>query len=106
MTISAKDVKALRDRTGAGMMDCKKALQESDGDAEAWRELARWATSHTLSSQAAEAYAEVLAILPNDQEANRALGRVWLDGEWIDEADSYRAQGFVELVGYAEAAER
>jgi elongation factor Ts len=30
--ISAKDVKALRDRTGAGMMDCKAALQESDGD--------------------------------------------------------------------------
>jgi elongation factor Ts len=30
--ISAKDVKALRDRTGAGMMDCKKALQETSGD--------------------------------------------------------------------------
>lgn len=30
--IQAKDVKALRDRTGAGMMDCKKALTESDGD--------------------------------------------------------------------------
>jgi len=30
--IGAKDVKALRDRTGAGMMDCKKALQEADGD--------------------------------------------------------------------------
>ncbi|HLM51966.1 MAG TPA: translation elongation factor Ts [Solirubrobacteraceae bacterium] len=31
-TISASDVKALRDRTGAGMMDCKKALTESGGD--------------------------------------------------------------------------
>ncbi|MFZ4516804.1 MAG: translation elongation factor Ts [Microthrixaceae bacterium] len=30
--ISAKDVKALRDATGAGMMDCKKALTEADGD--------------------------------------------------------------------------
>lgn len=30
--ISAADVKALRDRTGAGMMDCKKALQEANGD--------------------------------------------------------------------------
>jgi elongation factor Ts len=29
---TAKDVKALRDRTGAGMMDCKKALTESGGD--------------------------------------------------------------------------
>jgi elongation factor Ts len=35
MTISAQDVKALRDRTGAGMMDCKKALQETSGDVEA-----------------------------------------------------------------------
>lgn len=33
--ISAKDVKALRDQTGAGMMDCKKALVEANGDFEA-----------------------------------------------------------------------
>ncbi|HUP52410.1 MAG TPA: translation elongation factor Ts [Longimicrobiales bacterium] len=32
--VSAKDVKKLRDMTGAGMMDCKKALQESGGDLE------------------------------------------------------------------------
>ncbi len=32
--ISASDVKELRDRTGAGMMDCKKALQETEGDME------------------------------------------------------------------------
>ncbi len=31
-TISAKQVKELRDRTGAGMMDCKKALEETGGD--------------------------------------------------------------------------
>lgn len=34
MSIPARDVKALRDRTGAGMMDCKKALTEADGDIE------------------------------------------------------------------------
>jgi elongation factor Ts len=39
--ISAKDVKALRDRTGAGMMDCKKALTEADGDVEKAIELLR-----------------------------------------------------------------
>jgi elongation factor Ts len=32
ITISAQDVKALRERTGAGMMDCKAALQEAGGD--------------------------------------------------------------------------
>lgn len=35
MSISAADVKKLRDRTGAGMMDCKKALSESGGDLDA-----------------------------------------------------------------------
>ena len=39
--ISATDVKALRDRTGAGMMDCKKALTESGGDVEKAIELLR-----------------------------------------------------------------
>ena len=34
MAITAKDVKALREKTGAGMMDCKKALTECDGDIE------------------------------------------------------------------------
>ena len=34
MRIDAKLVKTLRDKTGAGMMDCKKALVESDGDLE------------------------------------------------------------------------
>ena len=34
MTITAKDVKKLRDMTGAGMMDCKKALIEAEGDFE------------------------------------------------------------------------
>ena len=34
MTIEAKVVKELRDKTGAGMMDCKNALRKSDGDIE------------------------------------------------------------------------
>jgi elongation factor Ts len=39
--IKAKDVKALRDQTGAGMMDCKRALQETEGDLDAAVELLR-----------------------------------------------------------------
>lgn len=34
-TISAQAVKELREKTGAGMMDCKRALEEADGDMEA-----------------------------------------------------------------------
>jgi elongation factor Ts len=40
-TITAAQVKELRDRTGAGMMDCKKALEETSGDVDAAAELLR-----------------------------------------------------------------
>jgi elongation factor Ts len=40
-TITAAQVKELRDRTGAGMMDCKKALEETDGDVDKAVELLR-----------------------------------------------------------------
>jgi elongation factor Ts len=39
--VSAKDVKALRDRTGAGMMDCKAALTDAGGDVEQAIEILR-----------------------------------------------------------------
>jgi elongation factor Ts len=41
VAVSAQDVKALRDRTGAGMMDCKTALEESGGDVEKAIEILR-----------------------------------------------------------------
>ena len=34
MNFTAQDVKSLREKTGCGMMDCKKALSESNGDME------------------------------------------------------------------------
>ena len=41
MAFTAKDVKALREQTNVGMMDCKKALQEADGDFEKAIEILR-----------------------------------------------------------------
>lgn len=41
MAVSAGDVKALREKTGAGIMDCKSALSETDGDVDAAVELLR-----------------------------------------------------------------
>jgi len=76
-----------------------RAANIPDGDAEAWRELARWATGNALSSQALKAYSQVVAIVPDDREANRALGRVQLDGKWVTEEESYLAQGFVKFEG-------
>ncbi len=45
--ISAKLVKELREKTGAGMMDCKKALKESDGDME---KAAEWLRKKGMAS--------------------------------------------------------
>ncbi|MFY9588695.1 MAG: translation elongation factor Ts [Actinomycetota bacterium] len=55
--IKASDVKALRDATGAGMMDCKAALQEADGDLEKAKEVLRLkglAKSQKLSERSAD----------------------------------------------------
>lgn len=41
MSVAASEVKALRERTGAGMMECKKALAEAGGDAEKAIEILR-----------------------------------------------------------------
>ncbi len=48
-TVTANDVKALRERTAAGMMDCKKALQETGGDMDA---AAEWLRVKGLSGAA------------------------------------------------------
>ena len=49
---TAKDVKELRDKTGAGMMDCKKALQETNGDME---EAITWLREKGISKAAKKA---------------------------------------------------
>ena len=56
--ISAKDVKALRDRTGAGMMDCKRALQATGGDIEAAVELLRVQLGNKIGKLAGRAATE------------------------------------------------
>lgn len=77
----------------------ERAAKIPTGDAEAWRELARWAKGYSLSSQAREAYREVVAILPDDEEANKAIGMVQLNGRWVTEEEGYRAQGYVQFEG-------
>ena len=76
-----------------------RAANIPQGDAEAWRELARWAQGRALSSQAWEAYSQVVAILPDDPEANQALGRVLVDGRWLSEEEAYRSRGYVRFEG-------
>ena len=59
-TISAKDVKELRDRTGAGMMDCKAALSESGGDVEKAIEILRVKGQAQAAKRGARAASEGL----------------------------------------------
>ena len=58
MAISAADVKKLREMTGAGMMDCKKALTETDGDFDAAIEFLRKKGLATAEKKAGRIAAE------------------------------------------------
>ena len=100
-TITARMSSVVRIEKGTSPLQEYRARAKSipEGDAQAWRELARWATNQALSSQALKAWTQVVSILPDDPEANRALGRVQLDGRWVTEEESYRAQGYIEFEG-------
>ena len=52
MAISAKDVQTLREMTGVGMMDCKKALTEADGDLD---KAVEWLREKGLAAQTKKA---------------------------------------------------
>ena len=52
MAISLEDIKKLRERTGAGMADCKKALEEANGDMDAAIEILRTKGAATASKRA------------------------------------------------------
>jgi elongation factor Ts len=70
MAIDSKDVKILRDRTGAGMMDCKKALEECAGDQEKAVEYLRvkgLAAAKDKASRAAKDGIVVSYIHPGDK---------------------------------------
>lgn len=63
MAISASMVKELRERTGAGMMDCKKALLEADGDADAALELLRKSGKAKADKKAGRVAADGLVVI-------------------------------------------
>ena len=63
MTISAADVKVLRDLTNAGMMDCKKALLEADGDFENAKVLLREKGQSKADSKSGRTTAQGIALI-------------------------------------------
>ena len=62
MAITAGMVKELRETTGAGMMDCKKALTETNGDMEAAVELLKKSGAAKMAKKAAESLQRVSAV--------------------------------------------
>lgn len=68
MAFTAKDVQALREKTGVGMMDCKKALQESDGDMDKAMEILREKGLASAAKKASRVAAEgVVAAYSDDK---------------------------------------
>jgi elongation factor Ts len=73
MTISASLVKELRERTGAGMMECKKALTETNGDIEAAIELMRKSGQAKAAKKAGRTAAEGVIVIRTSPDARRAV---------------------------------
>ncbi len=70
MAFTAKDVQALREKTGAGMMDCKKALVEADGDMDKAVDVLRERGLALATKKASRIAAEGVVLAYNDEEKN------------------------------------
>lgn len=100
--VTATEVKALRDQTGAGMMDCKKALQESDGDIEAAVDWLRTKGLAAAQKKAGRVAAEGLVAARADGTTG-SLVEVNSETDFVARNDKFQA--FVDAVaGLAAAA--
>lgn len=73
MAITAQQVKELRERTGAGMMECKKALTETNGDIEAAIEAMRKAGIAKAAKKATRVAAEGIIVVAMSNDNKEAL---------------------------------
>lgn len=100
MSISAKDVKELRDKTGAGMMDCKKALKESDGDMEKAIEFLR-KKGQKVSEKRADRDANQGLILSkvNDDRTKASFIEVNCETDFVARNEDFQkqAQSFLDV---------
>ena len=72
MAVTAEAVKILRERTGAGMMECKKALVEANGDLDAAAEAMRKAGLAKADKKASRIAAEGVIVLERSADGKRA----------------------------------
>lgn len=93
MSISAADVKKLRDMTGAGMMDCKKALSETNGDFEAAVELLRKKGQKVADNRADRDAKEGLILSKVSDDAKKAVViEVNCETDFVARNEDFQAQ--------------
>lgn len=106
MNITAQMVKELRDKTGAGMMDCKKALAEVDGDMEKAMEALRQKGIASAEKKMGRIAAEgLVASYVNDSVG--AIIEVNCETDFVAKNDEFKelCQGLAELVATAKPAD-
>ena len=105
MAISAQDVKRLRDMTGVGMMDCKKALQEADGDFDKAVEILRKKGQKVAAKRADKEANEglVVAAVADDHTA-AALVEVNCETDFVARNDDF--QSFADDIAQVVLRER
>ena len=92
MNITAEAVKQLRERTGAGMMECKKALVETKGDLDAAAELMRKQGLAKADKKAARVAAEgVVAMARSGDARAAALVEVNCETDFVAREQDFRA---------------
>lgn len=108
MSISAKDVKLLRDKTGAGMMDCKKALKESNGDMEKAVEFLR-KKGQKVSEKRADREADQGLILSriSDDKSKAVLLELNCETDFVARNEDFQnqAQAFIDVAFEKEIAD-
>jgi len=103
MTITAEAVKTLRERTGAGMMECKKALIETHGDLDAAAELMRKAGLAKADKKAGRVAAEGAIVVERTADGTRAvIAEVNSETDFVARQDDF--QGFASAVAKAALA--
>ncbi len=90
MQISASLVKELRERTGAGMMECKKALQEANGDIEAAIEAMRISGQAKAAKKAGRVAAEGVISIQRDGP-RAAIVEINSETDFVAKSDDFQA---------------
>ncbi|MCI5868136.1 MAG: translation elongation factor Ts [Dorea sp.] len=96
MAVTAKMVKELREMTGAGMMDCKKALNETDGDMDAAIEFLRKNGEAKAVKKAGRIAAEGIVMADVKDDKTAAIVEVNSETDFV--AKNAEFQGFVKAV--------